>query len=122
MSTEDARHKRLANWLATQRQSKEKGKLSPERENLLDVIGVSWAPTTEAWQRMLSELKDYRDLHGDCDVPQSWAENLQLGRWVSKQRQRYKKGRLAQKQVEELKKLDFKLVSPRARGRVEAES
>jgi hypothetical protein len=28
----------------------------------------------------------YRRRHGDCNVPQGWAEDPKLGRWVKRQR------------------------------------
>jgi hypothetical protein len=42
------------------------------------------------WEVQLAKLKAYRQRHGDCIVPNRWAEDPQLGRWVDRQRQ-YKK-------------------------------
>ena len=45
-------------------------------------------PQTEVggWGAQLARLAAYKAAHGDCNVPRSWAEDPQLGRWVSKQR------------------------------------
>jgi hypothetical protein len=42
-----------------------------------------------AWEDRLSELADYRKIHGHCNVPRSFSENTKLGEWVSKQRSQY---------------------------------
>ena len=38
-----------------------------------------------------AELLDYRQHHGNCNVPDMYAENKSLGFWVRTQRQEYKK-------------------------------
>jgi hypothetical protein len=43
-----------------------------------------------AWEVRLSELADYRRIHGHCIVPYRYSENIKLGVWVSKQRKNYK--------------------------------
>jgi hypothetical protein len=42
-----------------------------------------------AWEDRLSELADYRKIHGHCNVPRSDSGNTQLGEWVAKQRHEY---------------------------------
>jgi hypothetical protein len=39
----------------------------------------------------LAKLKAYKRRHGDCSVPQGWAEDPPLGSWVNNQRKRKKK-------------------------------
>ena len=38
----------------------------------------------------LARLTEYQGRHGDCNVPQGWAEDPPLGTWVSNQRKRKK--------------------------------
>jgi hypothetical protein len=38
------------------------------------------------WEAHLAKLEDYRAAHGDCRVPQRWAEDPRLGSWVGMQR------------------------------------
>jgi hypothetical protein len=38
----------------------------------------------------LSELADYRKIHGHCNVPQNYSENTKLGNWVRNQRYQYR--------------------------------
>ena len=44
-----------------------------------------------AWEAKLARLAAYKEAHGDCSVPQRWAEDPQLGKWVSDQRARKRK-------------------------------
>jgi hypothetical protein len=37
------------------------------------------------WEGWLAKLRQYKEEHGDCNVPYSWAEDPGLGRWVAKQ-------------------------------------
>jgi hypothetical protein len=43
-----------------------------------------------AWDDRLSELVDYRKIHGHCNVPTSYKENTKLAMWVSNQRTQYR--------------------------------
>ena len=44
------------------------------------------------WDMKFNELVAYKDMHGgSCNVPFKYAENPQLGNWVSNQRTQYKK-------------------------------
>jgi hypothetical protein len=52
--------------------------------------GTRYTRNDAAWEAQLAKLETYKRTHGDCNVPQRWAEDLGLGRWVSDQRQRKK--------------------------------
>jgi hypothetical protein len=39
-----------------------------------------------AWEAQLTRLAAYKKTHGDCNVPQRWAEDRTLGTWVNGQR------------------------------------
>jgi hypothetical protein len=39
-----------------------------------------------AWEAQLARLAAYKAEHGDCNVPQGWAEDPRLAQWVSLQR------------------------------------
>ena len=43
------------------------------------------------WQLRYNELKEYNEIHGNCEVPQKYNANPALGKWVSQQRVMYKK-------------------------------
>jgi hypothetical protein len=42
-----------------------------------------------SWEYGLSELADYCKIHGNCNVPQQYSENIKLGTWVNTQRSNY---------------------------------
>jgi hypothetical protein len=42
------------------------------------------------WEDRLSELSDYRKLHGHCNVPRNYSENIELGLWVKRQTINYR--------------------------------
>jgi hypothetical protein len=90
----------LGSWVDNQRKGKKKldrGEPSPgitaARVAQLDALGFVWDPpcrvceTDDAgWARWLTKLAQYKEGHGDCNVPQRWAEDPGLGSWVDNQR------------------------------------
>ena len=48
------------------------------------------------WEQRCGELREYREEHGDCNVPQRQGH---LGVWVGRQRQYYKKGTLSDERI-----------------------
>jgi hypothetical protein len=43
------------------------------------------------WESKLAKLKEYKAAHGDCNVPNVWAEDQQLANWVHNQRNNLRK-------------------------------
>jgi hypothetical protein len=76
-------------------------------------VGALKDRLSAAWNDRLSELADYRKIHGHCNVPYRFSENTKLGQWVSKQRQRYwlrqegKKSPMTTFRIQELERLSF---------------
>ena len=66
----------------------------------LERLGVTW-------DFRYGELAAYKEVHGDCNVPQTGSENPQLGTWVSNQRMFYAKGKsqLSEERVQRLNAL-----------------
>ena len=57
---------------------------------------------------MLNALKEYKDRHGDCNVPAGWAGNdIKLGSWVGTQRTRYSEGKLSNDRIKRLEDVGF---------------
>ena len=91
----------LGTWVNTQRQFKKKGKLDPERQQILADIGFEWVRVVVErrprvpWEDIFSLLKQYQKREGHCNVPASHKEDgANLGIWVYNQRQFKKKGKL----------------------------
>eukprot|EP00548_Thalassiothrix_antarctica_P018528 CAMPEP_0194183946 /NCGR_PEP_ID=MMETSP0154-20130528/34938_1 /TAXON_ID=1049557 /ORGANISM="Thalassiothrix antarctica, Strain L6-D1" /LENGTH=87 /DNA_ID=CAMNT_0038901233 /DNA_START=1 /DNA_END=261 /DNA_ORIENTATION=+ len=62
--------------------------------------------TWTTWNDMFRMLQRYKDREGDCNVPGKYKENeINLGRWLGEQRQKYKKRKLDpvyEKRLEEI--------------------
>jgi hypothetical protein len=56
----------------------------------LESLGFEWDSLGATWEARLSELADYRKIHGHCNVPHRYSENFKLGRWVGNQRTNYR--------------------------------
>lgn len=69
---------------------------------------VAFKPPNElAWDARVSELLDYKAVHGDCDVPNTHEDNPSLARWVGDQRRSYKRGAMAQHRIDRLNEIGF---------------
>jgi len=60
-------------------------RLTEERMQVLSSIGFVWdvvqADNDARWKKRFEELKEYKAIHGHCNVPQS----TDLGKWVKMQ-------------------------------------
>jgi hypothetical protein len=89
----DSENTKLATWVTNQRQQYKlhrQGEISfmtNFRIQALEKIAFEWSNT---WEARLSELADYRKIHGHCNIPASYSENAKLGKWVTNQRSQYK--------------------------------
>jgi hypothetical protein len=80
----------------------------------LESLGFEWDCSGATWEDRLSELADYRKIHGHCNVPANYSENTQLANWVKTQRKQYrfhlsegKKSLLTLSRIQELESLGF---------------
>jgi hypothetical protein len=60
--------------------------MTPARVAKLEALGFAWELLGAGWEAQLVKLKAHKRLHGDCNVPQRWAEDPKLGSWVRDQR------------------------------------
>jgi hypothetical protein len=92
---EYSEYAKLGTWVARQRSQYSlhlKGKTSEmtlPRIQALERLGFGWSGRVTAREVRLSELADYRQVHGHCNVPQKYSENNKLGKWVALQRSQY---------------------------------
>lgn len=77
---------------------------SPARISDLDKIGFTWKVIATAWNKQFQKLEHWRDVHGHTCVPIS---DKDLGSWVSKQRQYYKRGKLSHQKFHSLTAIGF---------------
>jgi superfamily II DNA or RNA helicase len=97
----------LATWVVAQRQYRRLGQISKERIELLDKLNFNWTPKSHGWRERFLELLEYKRVHRDCNVPQNWAENPKLARWVSSQRLERSRGDLSDERFRQLDKIGF---------------
>jgi hypothetical protein len=96
VSRNDNANTKLVSWVTNQRKQYKfhvEGKTSymtTFRIQELEGLGFEWNRLGVTWENRLSELVDYRRIHGHCNVPHRYSENIQLGKWVAKQRQQYR--------------------------------
>jgi len=103
----------LGGWINKQRQAydgKSTSKMTPERQELLENIGMLWDPNESKWQKMYEIAKIYYEQYGYLSVSTEYkvkieGENLivikaddpryndedaiELGKWINRQRQAY---------------------------------
>ena len=51
--------------------------MTEERIGRLGGVGFEWDPNRDVWDRRLDELREYREVNGDCNVPQVYRVLLQ---------------------------------------------
>jgi hypothetical protein len=114
-----SKNPKLGVWVSKQRMNYrlyrdgKKSHLTALRIQKLESLGFEWDCLGATWEDRMSELVDYRNIHGHCNVPSRYSENAKLGNWVSKQRSNYKlyrdgkKSHLTALRIQELERLGF---------------
>ena len=106
----------LGYWLGYQRQMYKKGKLPKERIELLEKIGMHFETrdNDEVWNQMYMLAELYFKEYGNLEIPSKFKtlngtdedENgYNLGVWLVRQRQMYKKGKLSPERKELLNQI-----------------
>jgi hypothetical protein len=111
---------KLAKWVSHQRsnyklhlEGKTSSMMTLSRIQELERLGFEWKCQGAAWEVRLSELADYRKLHGHCNVPRKYVQNSKLYWWVAKQRTNYrlhleaKPSRMTLSRIQALERLGF---------------
>ena len=101
---------RLGVWVTNKRQARKQGRLSKERQRLLEALpGWTWHPHETAWDDGYARLLEFVAREGHSRVPTEYHDNdddcFRLGGWVAKQRQDYLKGALDAKRRAQLEAL-----------------
>lgn len=86
----------LARWVKRQRYQYKQmtlGKpssMSISRIKTLEEIGFVWDSHKATWEKMFQELLQYKEEHGNCDIPSKYSANPGLATWVTRQRGQHK--------------------------------
>lgn len=93
---------KLGVWIANQRSYRRQGKLSEERINRLDKIGLEWDVNKSIFEHNYHECKKYYEEHGDLDMGYYYSTNrgIKLGQWLHAQRIKYRQGILSKEYIE----------------------
>ncbi len=110
----------IIEWVRTQRRRKSNGTISQSEIELLETLpGWGWdppsvalpgvgelKPVSKAWLKNYEALKDYAQQHGTSSIAVNVLVNeLNLGKWVSHQRNHFKFGGMDPRQIELLEQL-----------------
>ena len=100
-------HKPLGNWINRQRHAYAKGKLSKDKIELLEAIGMVWNATVTRWQEMYLYATEYYKEHQNLLVTKDYimpnGENLKI--WVKSQREAYSQKKLSQEKIKMLESI-----------------
>lgn len=98
----------LGRWVDKQRAAFKRGDLSPERAARLQALpGWAWSVLDGAWEQAFAALVRFRAEEGSTRVPVAYEQDgVKLGRWVIKQRQAYRHGRLSVERVQRLEAIE----------------
>lgn len=79
-------HRQLREWMTLQR--KHKSALTPEQRQRLNMLGFSWNPKMDQWERRYLELKKFRKRFGHCEVSARDPKFKPLYHWIYAQKAR----------------------------------
>ena len=101
--------KALAQWVNTQRKLYRNDKLSQERIELLNKINFVFDQQEYIWLENYNKLKKYLEEHnGKYPSKNSTDPEIKsLAIWVQNQRKLYRNGKLSQKRIDSLNKINF---------------
>lgn len=97
----------LARWVEQQRRDYRLKTLSSDRIERLESLGFIWDAKAIFWEEMFAALTEYREGHGDCLVPDHYAEQSQLSWWVAAQRKARLSGQLEPERLQRLDAIGF---------------
>lgn len=84
----------LGAWIGNQRTRHRTGKLTAEREKLLNELGMRWNIQAEKWDSGYTHALEYCADGGNVPIPKSYisGDGYPLGEWIRSQERSYKKG------------------------------
>ena len=122
--TYDENGYKLGFWISRQRQSYKMGKLSKEQIELLGKIDMRFENKKNiiGWEENYKLAKAYFEKNNNLEIPRSFKtldgikynENgYSLEKWITKQRQAYKSGKLSKEKIELLEKIGMRFENKR---------
>ena len=111
---------KLALWVKKERRNymlRKEGKTSPmtvERIRAFESIDFEWEPSNGSWNERFEQLREFKVQFGHCHVPNLYAANPKLVRWVITQckiyrgYQRGNTSRMTAERIRDLESIGFK--------------
>ena len=103
----------LWNWVYHQRRAGKEGSRHHDagRNQKLEELGFEWEEDkiSNKWEARFQELKEFKEEHGHCKVPQKHPSGL--GNWMYRQRSNKASGRLDAGRAQKLEELGFQWVT-----------
>ena len=98
---------KLGSWISLQRRYYKNGKLSKEKAEMLNMIGMVWEPYDVQWNQYYDVAIKYYKKNGNLLVPLQYItdDGIHLGRWIGWQRKQYKAGKLLKERIDLLNKI-----------------
>lgn len=95
---------KLGMWISDRRRNYQKGMLSEDQVHRLEQIGMIWNVVDNSWEAGLEEATLYYQQFGNLVVNREYItpNNFKLGKWISHMREKYKKDKLTQEQIQQL--------------------
>ena len=102
----------LGSWISTQRSAYKSGKLSKDRIELLEKIGMAWDGMSAIWIFMYKLAKQYYEENHNLSIQSTtfFYHNSSLGSWVVTQRKNYSEGKLSDEQISMLNEIGMEWV------------
>lgn len=95
----------LGTWVFNLRRAQKlqrEGILNPDRVDELNTIGFVWDKFEIVWLDFYKQFKEFKRVNGHCRVPKAKKDPSELRRWLDRQRQAFKKGKLSKERQEML--------------------
>ena len=98
---------RLGNWIVSVKIAFKNGKLSEEKKQQLEDLGMSWSPKDEKWNEGYIHAEAYYNDHGTGDIPQSYVspDGYKLGEWKRNQIRRIERGTMTADRLNKLSRV-----------------
>ncbi len=112
---EYSENRRLGSWVTRTRCHK--AKLSTARVQQLGELGFVWDAYGSIWEQRMAELRSYKRINGDTNVPKGYHDNKQLGTWVTEVRRSRRNEKLSEERIRQLDDVGFNWTVPTSRER-----
>ena len=94
----------LGAWITNARKRRSDGKLTEERIQQLDQLGMTWNVFDVRWEQGYVLAAAYAQEYGNLDVPRNYktVDGKSLGNWLMNQQKAYEQGGLSDDQIKRL--------------------